>query len=86
MMSYEQISKFGRDWEFLDGDGKRTQIQAILKGIVATQERVKLKLYLEDSEQLEKFGIMSDLETHASVPNYVDPDSTPGSERAVLGQ
>ena len=45
--SFEEISSFGSNWDFLDNIGKSMRIRAIVKEIRATKEKVELDLYLD---------------------------------------
>ena len=45
--SFEEISSFGSNWDFLDDVGKSMRIKAIVKEIRATKEKIELDLYLD---------------------------------------
>ena len=45
--SFDEISSFGSNWDFLDDVGKSMRIKSIIKEIRATKENVELNLYLD---------------------------------------
>ncbi|MBF0412876.1 MAG: recombinase family protein [Desulfamplus sp.] len=45
--SFEEISSFGSNWEFLDDIGKSMRIKSIVKNVRVTKEKVELFLYLD---------------------------------------
>ena len=52
-LSFEQLSDFTQQWEFLNEEGKRSRLQAIVKEIRATQATVEIELFLD-------VGVLSD--------------------------
>jgi len=48
--SFEEISSFGKNWEFLDIEGKAARLRAIVKEIVVTEENMDIQLYLDNPD------------------------------------
>ena len=45
--SFEEISSFGKNWDFLDIEGKSARLRAIVKEIIVTKEDVEICLFLD---------------------------------------
>jgi site-specific DNA recombinase len=49
--SFEEISNFGRNWEFLDDSGKATRISTIVKQITVHEDKLDIQVYLDKVEE-----------------------------------
>ncbi len=45
--SFEEISSFGKNWEFLDDSGKRAKISAVVKQITVHGDRLDIQVFLD---------------------------------------
>jgi site-specific DNA recombinase len=78
-LSFEQISNFSHEWEYLDPEGKRSRLQAIVKEVRATREQVEIDLFVN-------YEVNSGSESHALVPTSADLYSILESAQAGLWQ
>lgn len=53
--SFTEVSAFGKNWEFLDDDGKAMRIRSVVKEIRATKENVDIDVFL-DVENVSRIG------------------------------
>ena len=49
-VSFEEISDFGKNWEFLDDEGKRAKLQTIVKSVKVTEDKVDMEIFLDVNE------------------------------------
>ncbi len=49
-VSFEEISDFKKNWEFLDDEGKRTKLQTIVKSVKVTEDKVDMEIFLDVNE------------------------------------
>ena len=45
--SFAEVSAFGKNWEFLDDDGKSMRIRSVVKEIRATKEKADIDIFLD---------------------------------------
>lgn len=57
--SFEEISSFGRNWEFLDNEGRKLKLQTVVREIrVFPDRRIEMQVFL-DSDELYRTGMDS---------------------------
>jgi hypothetical protein len=45
--SLEEITDFGRNWKFLDDEGKKAKLQTIVKQIRVTEDKVDMEIFVD---------------------------------------
>ena len=45
--SFEEVASFGKNWDFLDDEGKRLKIQTVVKEIKVFNEKVDIQVFLD---------------------------------------
>jgi len=48
--SFEEISSFGKNWEFLDDQARARKISTIVKGIKVYEDKIEIQIYLDVKE------------------------------------
>ncbi|OHB51442.1 MAG: hypothetical protein A2Y10_20570 [Planctomycetes bacterium GWF2_41_51] len=60
--SFEEISSFGLNWEYLDFEGKVAKTRAIIKEINVTEEDINIQIYL-DTESSSSLSVVPRTDT-----------------------
>ncbi|OHB61511.1 MAG: hypothetical protein A2Y12_06985 [Planctomycetes bacterium GWF2_42_9] len=55
--SFEEISSFGLNWEYLDFEGKVAKIRAIIKEINVTEDDINIQIYLDTESSSSVVGV-----------------------------
>jgi len=56
--SFEEIALFGKNWDFLDDEGRRLKLQTVLKEVKVFEDRVDMQVFL-DVEDVSRTGMDS---------------------------
>ena len=57
--SFEEISSFGQNWEYLDFDGKYAKIRSIVKQIKVTEDDISIEIYLDGDPKQPDVDVVS---------------------------